>query len=201
MDITVNAHNLNVSEGLEKFIHEKLSRLSRYLPNIVSVVIDLTHEKSARGRDVVIAQITVRHSRGAILRAEERVNFEDYNSYKVVTNLAVDKMYRRISRFKGKRKEKREKVNPFEATVEELEVAEEMPEEETFAVPDAEQQDPLIYRRKIVAVSPMSEEEAIEQMELLGHNFFVFYHAERARVNVLYKRESGGYGVLDPKLD
>lgn len=201
MDITVNAHNLNVSEGLEKFIHEKLSRLSRYLPNIVSVVIDLTHEKSARGRDMVIAQITVRHSRGAILRAEERVNFEDYNSYKVVTNLAVDKMYRRISRFKGKRKEKREKVNPFEATVEELEVAEEMPEEETFAVPDAEQQDPLIYRRKIVAVSPMSEEEAIEQMELLGHNFFVFYHAERARVNVLYKRESGGYGVLDPKLD
>jgi len=204
MDITVNANNVTISQGLESFIHEKLSRLTRYLPNITSIVVNFTMQKSNRGPDEVIAHITIRHARGAILRAEERIANEDYDSIKVVTNLAIDKMYQRISRFKGKRKDKRDRsVDKYQATVEEIEVAEELPEEDevVLEIPDAEQQDPFIYRRKIVPVSPMTEEEAIEQMELLGHTFFMFYHSERERVNVLYKRESGGYGVLDPRLE
>jgi putative sigma-54 modulation protein len=203
MDITINARNITLSKGLETFIHERLTRLTRYLPNISSVTVDLSSQKSNRGPDEVTAQITIRHARGAILRTEERLG-QDINNdaIKAVTNAAIDKMYRRISRFKGKRKDKRDRAgNKFEATIEEIEIAEDIPEEEIENAPDAEQQDPLIYRRKIVPVSPMSEEEAIEQMELLGHRFFVFYHADRNRINVLYKRDSGGYGVLDPKLD
>jgi len=125
---------------------------------------------------------------------------EDRESLVVVINQAIDKMYRRISRFKGKRRAQRGRFNP---SMEELAAAEDLPEEEIdlLEAPDAEQQPPLIYRRKVVSVQPMTEEEAIEQMELLGHQFFVFYHAEKSKINVIYKRESGGYGVLDPKLD
>lgn len=199
--ITINLHNATLNRHLEGFIHEKLGKLHRYLPNIASITVDISQQKSNRGPDMVSAQITIRHSRGAIFRAEEKAAIIDNNTLKIVINDAVEKMYRRITRFKGKRRDKRDR-NPYKATLEEFETLEELDtlEMEINEAPDAEQQEPLIYRRKVIEVAPMTEEEAIEQMELLGHSFFVFYHAERQRINVLYKRSNGGYGVLDPKI-
>lgn len=114
-------------------------------------------------------------------------------------------MYRRIERFKGKRDRKgRER---YIATVEELEYAEELPEEvtetaETAAVPSPyEHYEEQIVRRKAIAVLPMSEIEAVEQMELLGHDFFMFFNKDTSGVNVLYRRKSGGYGVLVPQVE
>jgi putative sigma-54 modulation protein len=111
-------------------------------------------------------------------------------------------MIRRISRFKGKRRVRRERFERFSPEQAELELAEDTPDEaiDLLDIPDAEQQDPVIYRRKVVQIMPMSEDEAIEQMELLGHKFFMFFHADKNKVNVVYKRDSGGYGVLDPQL-
>ncbi len=200
--ITINLHNVKISPHIETFIHEKLGKLHRYLPNIASITVDISQQKANRGPDIVSTQITIRHKRGAIFRAEEKAAVIDHNTIKIVVNDAVEKMYRRITRFKGKRKDRRER-NPYKATLEELAMLEEM--DDTFEMeineaPDAEQQEPLIYRRKVIEVAPMTEEEAIEQMELLGHSFFVFFHADRQRVNVLYKRANGGYGVLDPKI-
>lgn len=200
MDVTVNAKNISVSDGLERQITEKLSRLNRYLPNIANVTVDFEQQKSNSGPDLVSAQITVRHSRGAILRAEERMPYEDRSTLQATLNGAIDKMYRRISRFKGKRRDRRDSTPRYFATQEELDLAEDFPEEVTFPeIPDAEQQEPRVFRRKAVSVAPMTEEEAIAQMELLGHNFFMFFHAERNRVNVLYRRGADGYGVLDPQ--
>jgi putative sigma-54 modulation protein len=204
MDVKINAHNIVVSAAMEKFIHEKLAKLQRYLPNIVAAVVDVVQQKATRGPDQIIVQITVRHSRGAILRAEERVSVQEntFVDTQAAVNLATDKMYRRISRFKGKRKDRRERAGRFIATLEELDLAEDMPEDnELEAAPDAEQAEMRVYRRKAVSVAPMTEDEAIEQMELLGHTFFVFHHADRNRVNVLYKRSNGGYGVIDPILE
>jgi putative sigma-54 modulation protein len=206
MDVKINANNISMSGAMEKFINEKLSRLDRYLTNITSAVVDISQQKSNRGPDQVIVQITVRHDRGAILRAEERVKVTDnlFTDSQAAVNQAVDKMYARISRFKGKRRDKVERAGRFNATFEEIESSEEVPIDETgefVSVPDAEQQIPLIYRRKVVSVYPMTEDEAIEQMELLGHSFFMFHHVERNRINVLYKRGNGGYGVLDPIIE
>lgn len=199
--ITINLNNVTINKSLEEFIHEKLGKLNRYLPNIASITVDISQQKSNRGPDLISAQVTIRHSRGAIFRTEEKAPLVDYNTVKIVVSDAVDKMYRRVTRFKGKRKDKRDR-NPYKATIEEFETLEEFEtaEMEVLEAPDAEQQDPLVYRRKAVGVAPMSEEEAIEQMELLGHSFFMFFHAERQRINVLYKRASGGYGVLDPQM-
>ncbi|MCS6836066.1 MAG: ribosome-associated translation inhibitor RaiA [Anaerolineae bacterium] len=200
MQVTIHGNNIHVSDKIKSYVEDKVTRLNRYLPNIASLHVDLTRTKSNRGPDLLGAQITLRHSRGAILRVEERIPMEDRESLVVVINQAIDKMYRRISRFKGKRRAHRSRFNP---SIEELEAAEDLPEEEIdlLEAPDAEQQEPLIYRRKVIQVQPMTEMEAIEQMELLGHQFFVFYHAEKNKINVIYKRQSGGYGVLDPMLD
>lgn len=200
MDVIVKGHNLRVTESLEEYARKKVSKLDRYLPNIHDVRVDLTNENTRRGNNLMTAQITIRHERGAILRAEEKINGDITGAI----DSAIDKMYRRIQRFKGKRTRKgRER---FIATIEELDVAEPIPDMEDFVdeygdfVDEALPEVPSspVERRKVVELSPMNEAEAIEQMELLGHNFFVFYNAEANAVNVLYRRESGGYGILVP---
>jgi putative sigma-54 modulation protein len=111
-------------------------------------------------------------------------------------------MYRRIQRFKGKRQRKgRER---FTATLEELSVAEEIPGVAEYIEEEPEPADIVeapIARRKEIAVTAMNEAEAIEQMELLGHSFFVFFNDATGSVNVLYRRTEGGYGVLVPQLE
>jgi putative sigma-54 modulation protein len=205
MDFSLHTENLRVTGDIEEFVQKKLSKLGRYLPNITSVHVELEQENSTRGPDVIIAQITLRHTRGAILRTEERVEKVDYNSVKTAVSNASDKMYRRISRFKGKRREKRGGRERFMMTPEELAIVESLPEDngalDDGLFDDEMFEEPQVIRRKDVAVSAMNEEEAIEQMELLGHSFFLFFNADTNAVNVVYKRGSGGYGLLEPRVE
>jgi ribosome hibernation promoting factor len=196
MDVIIQGHNIKVNDALENYARKKLDKLDRYLPNIQDIRIDLSHERTRRGEDLVSAQITIHHQRGAILRAEERVP-GDINA---AINAAVDKMYRRVQRFKGKRTRKgRER---FSASVEELNAAENIPDMEEYVEESGVPVQPdEIVRRKEVMVSAMNEAEAIEQMELLGHTFFVFFNAGSGDVNVLYKRTTGGYGLLIPRTE
>ncbi len=197
MDVKILGNNVRFADGFEDYARKKLERLDRYLPNITDVRVEFARENTRRGDDIAKAQITVRHARGAILRAQESVNGE----LEMALNQALDKLYRQIRRFKGKRTRKgRER---FSASIEELNVAEDIPAE--FAVEAGElnaiEDDELVIRRKPVLVTAMSEEEAIEQMELLGHTFFVYYDHTRGQMQVLYKRDAGGYGVLMPDLE
>lgn len=197
MDIIISGQNMKVTEALETYARKKIDRLERYLPNISDVRLDFVRENSRRGEDLARAQLTVRHRRGAILRAEESVE----GDFQAALNLAIDKMYRRIERFKGK--QSRKGHERFSATVEELDIAEELPE--VAVIPEVEvqpEEEQLpVARRKDVAVTTMSEEEAVEQMELLGHTFFMFFNDATSNISVVYKRRAGGYGVLIPNLD
>lgn len=203
MDINIEGTNIKVTTEIEEYARTKLDKLDRYLPRIRDINVDLSHEHTKRGEDLVIAQITVRHARGAILRAEEKTTAD----VKKAIDKAVDKMYRRIQRFKGKRNRKGR--NRFTATIEELNLAEAIPDVEEYtdeyaelaaeyeAVEDRDEQMP-IARRKDIELNPMTEIEAIEQMELLGHNFFMFYNADTMTINVIYRRDRGDYGILVP---
>lgn len=194
MDVVIQGRNIKVTDALESYARKKLDKLDRYLPNIHDVRVDLSHEHTKRGEDLVSAQITIRHQRGAILRVEERVPGDVNNAI----NAAVDNMYRRIQRFKGKRSQKgRER---FSASMEEVNASEQIPDVEEF-VENAEPIEKEVIRRKEIAVIAMDEAEATEQMELLGHNFFVFFNGVSGSINVVYKRTSGGYGVLVPRVE
>jgi putative sigma-54 modulation protein len=199
MEMKIHSQNLHVNEALEEYARKKLEKLDRYLPNIADVRLDLERERTRRGEDLTVAQITVRHKRGAILRAEERVSGVDQEDLISAVNQALDKMYRQIQRFKGKRNRKgRER---FSATVEELSMAEAVPLGEDMAEEDeALALEAMVNKRKEVMVTAMTEREAVEQMELLGHSFFLFFNDATGSVNVVYKRRSGDYGVLVPQV-
>lgn len=212
MNVSVHGRNLRITDELDAYAKKKLDKLDRYLPNIREVRVDLSSQNTRRGEDIIIAQVTIHHERGAILRSEEKGS----GDIRKTLDAATDKMYRRIQRFKGKRQRKgRER---FVATLEELDIAENIPDIEEFieeyadiaeeynraaeeGVAEVEQiTDPLILRRKDTEVSPMNEAEAVEQMELLGHDFFMFFNINTNSINVIYRRDAGGYGLLVPDL-
>lgn len=202
MDVIVRGHDIKVNESLQEFAQDKLGKLDRYLPNIQAIQVDLSRQRTRRGEGVTIAQITLRHERGAILRVEEKVQSNDRDSVKVAIITATDKMYRQIERFKGKQRRKGRRGKEWDryfATEEELDIAENVPNYEEIAAEYAyEEGDEEVIRRKELVLIAMTESEAIEQMELLSHPFFMFRNAETDQVNVIYRRDGGGYGLLVP---
>jgi len=185
MDILINGRGLEVTEDLRDYIEKKVDKLGRYMNNIGDIRVDLAEVKASSVADRHIAQLTVRNERGKLLRAEERSA-----DILAAVDAAIEKMYRQIDRYKGKGRGKRRRRGKARAAAEELFAVEEELDFETGPV----------VRRKQFAMTPMTEEEAIEQLELLDHDFFVYYDADAASVNVVYRRKDGGYGILEPEL-
>jgi len=168
---------MEMTPRLREYVERKVEKLDRYLPSIEEARVELKVESTRSADHSQVAQLTVR-VRGAILRAEERTS-DMFASIDAV----LDKMYRQIGRYKGKRQDR------WHAVIEEL------PIEEPVEEPEGE-----IVRVKRFEVLPMSPEEAIEQMELLGHRFYVFMNADEEAINVVYRRDNGNYGLLQPEL-
>jgi putative sigma-54 modulation protein len=184
LEVEIYGHNVEVTERINGYVIKKVSRLGRYLPGIEEARVDLAFVKSARSSaDRQVAQITIR-GKGFILRSEERAD-----DIFAALDTAVDKMQRRIERFKGKHYRGR---GDGKSAAEVTESAES--EEESGEL------GPIIARRKHFPILPMNELEAIEQMLLLGHeNFFIFFNANSNAINVLYRRRDGTYGLIEPE--
>ncbi len=188
MDISINTHDVELTTRLEDHIEKKTGRLDRFMPNLAEVRVDLSSQNARSALERQVAQITVRDDRGTILRAEERSN-----DIFAAIDKVVDKLYRQIKRYRGKRLQER-RSSPG---IEEFSVGEPLPFEDDF---DDEEQLSIV-RHKRFALRPMGADEAIEQMELLGHSFFIFFNVEEEAVNVVYKRRDDNYGLLMPVFD
>jgi len=191
MDISINAHNVELTQRLRDHVERKTARLDRYMPNLAEVRVDLSSQSTKSAVQRQAAQITVRDDRGTILRAEEK----DSDMFAAI-DAVVDKLYRQIKRYRGKKIKGRRGGG---STVEEMALGEPLPLE--FEEDDFEQEEQTIVRRKRFPLRPMAAEEAIEQMELLGHSFFVFFDVDDEMVNVVYKRHDDNYGLLQPEFD
>ena len=177
------ARNMRLTDNTREYVEKKAAKLERYLQEIDEIRVELSHTKAARNaNDRQVSQITVR-GKGFILRTEERA--DDLHA---AFDAALDKMQRQIDRYKGKHHHGRGDGRSASEVVEE-----EMPVDETGELL------PLIARRKKFIVLPMNEDEAVEQMRLLGHdNFFIFFNAEQNSIQVLYRRRNGTYGLIQP---
>lgn len=182
MEVTIRGRNTEVTPRLQEYVEKKINKLDRYLPSISEAHMELAAEKTRSAQHRQIAQLTIR-SKGAILRAEER----NHDIYTAIDNV-LDKMYRQIGRYKGKRQER---SRPG---------AEEIGGEELPVRLETEQTTGRIVRTKTFRMVSINPEEAVEQMELLGHDFFVFFNAEAGAINVLYRRKDGDYGLIQPEM-
>jgi putative sigma-54 modulation protein len=189
MQLLLKGKNFVISDRVRTYVEKKMEKLDRYLPEVDEARVEITQEKTKSAKDRNVVQVTLR-TNGTILRAEERSE-AIYASIDAV----VDKIYRQIVRYKGKR------VDRYQGHLGNKRPEEEMPalDAETLTA-IAEEGERKIVRTKKFQVVPMTEEEAVEQMELLGHDFFVFYNVNLGRINVLYRRTDNDYGLLDPEL-
>jgi putative sigma-54 modulation protein len=182
--IDVFGRNLEVTDRINEYVTKKVTRLDRFLNDIDETRVDLEFNKTARNAsDRQIAQITIR-GKGILLRAEERAD-DIFTAF----DAALDKISRRIERFKGKHYHGRGDGTSASEVGQEI------------SLPAENEEIVTISRRKEFTLVPMDENEAIEQMLLLGHeNFFIFYNANSSKINVLYHRRDGTYGLIEPKV-
>lgn len=182
--VEVQTRNIRLTEKIEEYVNKKAGNLDHYLPAIEEARVELSHYKAARdAKDRNVAQLTVR-GKGFTLRSEVRAD-EALAAF----DAALDNLQRQIERHKGKHTRGRGDGRSA------AEVAESVMDEETGEL------SPLFARRKKFVLYPMTEDEAVLQMRDLGHdNFFVFYNAETNKVNVLYRRRNGSYGLIEPEL-
>jgi len=180
MQIIVTTKNVELSDWLKSYVEKKVGKLDHYLPTIDEARVELSVQKTKSVGDSQVVQLTLR-ANGTTLRSEERSA-----DLQASVDAVMDKITRQIERYKGKHY--RSKARSQAAQPEPLLEAEE---------PAAEVE---LVRTKRFRTRPMTVEEAIEQMELLGHDFFAFYDATDSRFSVVYRRRGGGYGLLQPEL-
>lgn len=181
--VDIQARNMRLTDNTREYVEKKAGKLERFLQDIDEVHVELSHEKTARQvTDRQVAQLTVR-GKGFILRTEERAD-----DLEKAFDAALDKMQRQVDRYKGKHHRGRGDGKSAAELYEE-----EAPVDETGELL------PLIAKRKKFIILPMNEDEAVEQMRLLGHdNFFIFFNAEKNSIQVLYRRRNGSYGLIEP---
>lgn len=181
--VDIQSRNMRLTDNTREYVEKKAGKLERFLQEIDEIHIELNHVKTARqATDRQVAQVTVR-GKGFLLRTEERAD-----ELEKAFDAALDKMQRQVERYKGKHYHSRGNGKSAAELYEE-----EAPVDETGELL------PLIAKRKKFIILPMNEDEAVEQMRLLGHNnFFIFFNAEKNSIQVLYRRRNGSYGLIEP---
>ncbi|MDU5101738.1 MAG: ribosome-associated translation inhibitor RaiA [Clostridium butyricum] len=176
MKVTVIAKNIELTQALKEIVQKKISKLEKYFEVEVEAKATLSVQKNRQ-----IIEVTIPFN-GAILRSEESTD----DMYKSI-DLVEDKLERQIRKQKTRLSRKKNGSLKFAAI-------------NDSKVESNEDDEGSLVKVKKFGVKPMDSEEAILQMDLLGHNFFVYQDSESSKVNVVYKRKDGNYGLLEPEL-
>ena len=170
MKYNIRGNKLEVTQAINDYLESKLSRVEKYFDDDVEAKAII----SAKGREQKV-EVTIWSGKYNV-RAEE-VNEDLYSAI----DLVVDKLERQLKIYKDKIQSKKPVKEEYVPEIEEY----------------FEEEDQEIVRRKEVFLKPIDEDEAITQMELLGHSFFVFKNVDTNKINVVYKRKDGGYGIIE----
>ena len=174
MRITLSGKNIEVTEGLRQAVEDKLSKLERYFTPETDIIVTLSVEKERQKIEVTIPV------KGNIIRSEQVSN----DMY-VSIDLVEEVIERQLKKYKNKIIDQKQSAPNFQKEYIEKEVDED--------------DEVKIIRTKRFDIKPMYPEDACIQMELLGHNFYVFINAETDQVNVVYKRKGDTYGLIEPE--
>lgn len=187
MEMEIRGKKLQLSTAVETYVNKRMGKLSHLLPSIVETKVEISKEKAKSPTNRYVVQVTVK-TNGVLIRAEERQS----DVYAAI-DAADDVIRNQIERFKGKyylknrraARQRKELETPTE-TEAEMEGEETTPE--------------IIVKAKRFPIKLMTVEEASVQMELLGHDFFIFLNADNNSFNVLYRRKDGAYGLIEPEV-
>lgn len=177
----VTKNNVEVPETIREYANKKISKLSRYLPTISEGKVEISEERTKLPEQRFTVQVTL-GSKGTLIRAQEKAK-----DIRTAIDKVVDALTSRIERYKGKLYRQGKRISlARQGAIEEAEELE-APKK--------------VVKSKHFLVKPMPVDEAINQMELLGHDFFLFINAETDKLDLLYRRKDGNYGLIEPEME
>jgi putative sigma-54 modulation protein len=177
--LQVKGKNVEVSDQIRAYAEEKLARLERHLDGPTRVELELTVERNPSIAAGNVAEATI-WTKGPVLRAREASA-----DMRASIDQLADKLERQVTRYRDKRRRHGTRDRA--------------PDPGAGSVPTEDGDQPTIVKAKQFAVKPMSPEEAALQLELVGHDFFVFRNGDSSDLNVVYRRRAGGYGLIEPE--
>jgi putative sigma-54 modulation protein len=185
MRLQIRGKNVEVSEAIRAYAEEKLGKLDRQLADPVRVELELTVEKNPSIAASHIAEATI-WTKGPVLRARDSAR-----DARASIDLLVDKLERQVTRYHEKRRRRGTRANGRRFQLSPVELP---------ALPGAaDDETSPIAKTKRFAVPSLDPEEAVLQLELVGHDFFVFRNEDSNDVNVVYRRHDGSYGLIEPE--
>lgn len=198
MALQVRANGAKVSQGMREYVTQRIAKIEPVFGPVTDSQLEVRTIKQRTG-DISVVQITLRSGK-RILRAEERATEPSR-----ALDQALDKLVRQARKSHDRKSNKSRRLPTSDAVGElamrpELRVTAPVDANVDGELPDEEEERELgeVVRTKRFSVKPMTVDEAIDQMELLGHDFFLFHNADEDQLNVLYRRREGTYGLLAP---
>ena len=189
MDIKIHGRNVDISEDIQSYVDRKFNRLSRHLPQMMDATAEIKRTSSRAGDDRIAVQITLT-VKGQVLRAQRRGS-----TVREAVDTAIDVMDRQIRRYKGRRYRSNQQRKSLRDLPDGLTPE---PDEEAPSPDEMEDMPIKVVRRKRFPMVSMTVDDAIAEMELLNHSFYLFRNVETGSYSVVYRREDGDYGLIDP---
>ncbi|MBD2090882.1 ribosome-associated translation inhibitor RaiA [Microcoleus sp. FACHB-1515] len=187
MKLVIQGKNIEITDAIREYVHQKIEKAVNHFQNLTTEVdVHLSVARNPRINPRQTAEVTI-YANGAVVRAEE----SSENLYASI-DMVANKICRQLRKYKEKRQEQ------IQAPVKTVEVLDESAVGDLVSdrAPSLPSQ---VVRTKYFAMPPMTVEQALEQLELVDHDFYMFLNAETHEINVIYERNHGGYGVIQPR--
>jgi putative sigma-54 modulation protein len=191
MKFVIHGKNIEVTDAIREYVHQKIEKAANHYQNLTTEIdVHLSVASNPRISASQNAEVTL-FVNGSIIRAEE-----SSESLYASIDLVADKIARQLRKYKEKRQDK-----TYIRTKDELEVADQavatsLVVDRQPTLPDEVNE---VVRYKYFAMPPMAVKDALEQLDLVDHDFYVFHNADTGQINVIYERNHGGYGLIQPK--
>ena len=193
MKLLIQGNNIAVTESIHDYVEQKLEKAVKHFQNITGKVdVHLSVARNSRIERKHTAEVTV-FANGTVIRAQEGSE----NLYASI-DMVADKIARQLRRYKEKHLAKNAHSQTKQEEVAESENVVEIDELNSDRDPELPA---AVVRSKYFTMSPMTTQEALEQLQLVDHDFYMFQNSETQEINVIYSRNHGGYGVIQPRSD
>lgn len=188
MKLVIHGKNIEITEAIRDYVHQKIEKAVSHFQNITNEVdVHLSVARNPRINPRQAAEVTI-FANGSVIRAEE----SSENLYASI-DLVADKIARQLRKYKERRQDKKTQSQPTNEVLIPEPVVPDLIGDRTPELPGE------VVRTKYFSMPPMTLAEALEQLQLVGHDFYMFRNAETGEINVIYERNHGGYGVIQPR--
>jgi putative sigma-54 modulation protein len=191
MKFVIHGKNIEVTDAIRQYVHQKIEKAANHYQNLTTEIdVHLSVALNPRISASQNAEVTL-FVNGSIIRAEE----SSENLYASI-DLVADKIARQLRKYKEKRQDKTYLRTKEELEVAELPIVDNLVTDRQPTLPDEADE---VVRYKYFSMPPMAVKDALEQLDMVDHDFYVFHNSETGQLNVIYERNHGGFGLIQPK--